>query len=183
MTHPPQSGQEGEPPAAPQPPGPDPVPAYGTDQAQSHGVDPAQSYWSGVQANPYTAGEYYLPAAYAPTPAVGYPTPGYGYGYGAPYGYLGHPPRSTDGMAIASLVLSCSAVLGLCFWGVGGLPLGVLGGIFGHVAKSRIKRSGAGGDGLALAGIIVGWITAGLALLAVGAIVTLIILDDSNQNY
>jgi hypothetical protein len=56
----------------------------------------------------------------------------------------------TNGLAVASLVCS------LLFWIVG---LGaVLGIVFGFIARSQIKRSAGGqkGEGLALAGIIIG---------------------------
>jgi hypothetical protein len=60
--------------------------------------------------------------------------------------------QTTNGSAIVSLVLS---VLGLC--GIGSL----LGIIFGHRARREIRQSGGyqGGDGLALAGIIVGYVS------------------------
>jgi len=61
-----------------------------------------------------------------------------------------HATRSdTDGIAIASLVLGILWLLGL------GSLLAL---IFGYTARSRIRRSGAGGSGLALAGIILGWV-------------------------
>jgi hypothetical protein len=140
----------------------------------------------------------YPSAGYPPPPGVNYPTPGYptpgypppgyptpGYGYGAPYGYLGQYPqtRPTDGMAIASLVVSCAAALSLCAWGVGGLLLGVPAAVFGHVAKRRIRKSGGGGDGLALAGIIVGWISAGVGAVLTALLVTLIVMDSTTTTY
>jgi hypothetical protein len=81
-------------------------------------------------------------------------------------------------MAIASLVLSCASAIALCASGVGGV-LGILGAIFGHVARRRIRASGAGGAGMALAGVIVGWITAALSTLAIAALVAIILTDDS----
>jgi hypothetical protein len=71
-------------------------------------------------------------------------------------------------LAIASLVCACGFLLTL--------PA-VLGVIFGFVARSQIRRSGGtqGGDGLAIAGIIVGfaWIA---------FIVILAIIDTANNN-
>jgi hypothetical protein len=66
--------------------------------------------------------------------------------------------QKTNGSAIASLVLS---ILGL--FGIGS----VLGIIFGHRARKEIRASGGyeGGEGLATAGIVIGWVT--LALFAV----------------
>jgi hypothetical protein len=97
---------------------------------------------------------------------------------GAPYGgqfapqgyvpyspYLGPPVKRNNGLAIASLVCSCAGFLFI-------VP-GVLGVIFGFVARSQIHRSGGtqGGDGLAIAGIIVGfaWIGLFVILVIVGA--------------
>lgn len=76
-----------------------------------------------------------------------------------------YPPVApqTSGLAIASLILS---ILGL----VGILPLigSIIGIILGYMAKGTIaeSRGTIGGDGLAKGGIIVGWITVGLYLVA-----------------
>ncbi|MUM34009.1 DUF4190 domain-containing protein [Mycolicibacterium sp. CBMA 361] len=75
---------------------------------------------------------------------------------------IGYPPaRSTNGLAIASLVCS---LLGL----VTCAATSVLGVIFGHIANSQIKRTGEEGQGMAVAGLIVGYI--GVALLLVGVL-------------
>jgi len=79
--------------------------------------------------------------------------------------------RKTNGLAIASLVCSCGGIFFI------GSPA-VLGIIFGFVARSQIRKSqgSQGGDGLALAGIIVGF--AVLALL----IVVFVVAAHSNNN-
>ncbi len=77
---------------------------------------------------------------------------------------------STNGLAIASLILSISAFVAL--------PLiGSIGGVVcGHMARSQLRQSRepAQGDGLALAGLIVGWVGVafyvGLILLFVVAL-------------
>jgi hypothetical protein len=108
-------------------------------------------------------------------PPQGYP---YDYNYGAPYTYPGYQiARPTDGFAIASLVVSCVSVLGLCMWGVGAL-LGVLGAIFGHVSRRRIRASGAGGARMALAGIIVGWSMAAIGLILLTVVIVMIAVDS-----
>lgn len=80
----------------------------------------------------------------------------------APPPYYAAPPQ-TNGLAVASLVLS---LLGL----VGILPLlgTILGLIFGYSAKGQIaaSRGTQGGEGLAQAGIVIGWVTLGLYGLA-----------------
>jgi hypothetical protein len=62
--------------------------------------------------------------------------------------------RGTNGLAIAALVLGILWV----YW-VGS----ILAVIFGHVALSQIHRSRQGGRGLAIAGLVLGYV--GLALL------------------
>jgi hypothetical protein len=124
-----------------------------------------------VPPDPY---QPYRPTPYGLPQPYGYP---YDYGYGPPYSYPGPPPRHTDGMAIASLVVSCVSIAGLCVWGIGSL-LGVLGAIFGHVARHRIRRSGAGGGGLALAGIAVGWTMAAIGALLITLLVVLIVTSE-----
>ena len=66
--------------------------------------------------------------------------------------------------AVVSLVLSLLSV-----YGVGS----ILGIIFGHIARSDIKKSNGRltGDGLALAGLIIGYAT--LCLVAIGLILAL----------
>ena len=64
------------------------------------------------------------------------------------------PAPRTNGFAIASFVCSL-------------LFINILGIIFGHVALSQIKRTNEGGQGLAIAGLIIGYITLGIAILVV----------------
>lgn len=69
--------------------------------------------------------------------------------------------QKTNGLAVASLVLGI-----LWVWWIGS----VLAVIFGHVALSQIKKTGAAGRGLAVAGLVLGYIGIAAALL-VGVIV------------
>jgi Domain of unknown function (DUF4190) len=104
----------------------------------------------------------------APDATVPVPAPAQSQG---PYGYPRQPPspyayapakRGTNGLAIASLVCSCVGIVLL------GVP-SIVGIVLGFVARSRIRRSNGvqGGDGLALAGIIVGFVVVGLVLLVI----------------
>jgi len=99
-----------------------------------------------ADAEPWAAGPSGPVPGYGVGP--GYGVPGYGYSYGAPV--------KTNGLAIASLVCS------LFFW-LYGLPA-VLAVIFGFVARGQIRRSHGtqAGNGMALAGIVIGF--AGLAV-------------------
>jgi hypothetical protein len=102
-------------------------------------------------------------------------------GYLPPYGYVVAPPsRPTNGMAIAAMVVSIVGAIGLCAYGLGGF-IGAIGAILGHVSRRQIRRTGHGGDGMALAGIIVGWIATALFIIAVAVIAGLIIWGV-NQN-
>jgi hypothetical protein len=69
-------------------------------------------------------------------------------------------PVKTNGLAIASLVLGI-----LWIWWVGS----ALALVFGYAAKNQIDLSGGtqGGRGLAIAGIVLGWVGAGCFLLFV----------------
>jgi hypothetical protein len=83
-------------------------------------------------------------------------------------------PRRNNGLAVASLVCSCAGVVPFFF----GLPC-VLGIVFGFVARSQIRRSGGaqGGEGLALAGIIVGF-----GLLAIFLVLVIVIAAVANNH-
>jgi hypothetical protein len=72
------------------------------------------------------------------------------------------PPRTTNGLAIASMVLGIVWI----YW------LGsILALIFGYIAKGQINRSDGrqGGKGMAIAGIVLGWVGVGFLLLGIVA--------------
>jgi len=84
--------------------------------------------------------------------AAGYP--------GAP-GYPGMPvQQKNNGLATGSMIVSIVSILCL-------QPIGLVGAIMGHVALGQINKSGGtqGGRGMALAGIIIGWIAFALFVL------------------
>ncbi|EMF54932.1 MULTISPECIES: DUF1707 and DUF4190 domain-containing protein [Streptomyces] len=62
------------------------------------------------------------------------------------------PPPMTNGKAVGSMVCG---VLTTMTMGLTGIPAVIL----GHTARAEIKRTGEGGDGFALAGIILGWLS------------------------
>lgn len=95
-------------------------------------------------------------------PGYGPSQPGYdygqqGYGYQQP-GYPGYQAAATNGLAIASMILG---ILGFVTCGV----TSVLAVILGHVSLGQIKRTGEQGHGMALTGVILGWLLTGLWLL------------------
>ncbi len=99
-----------------------------------------------------TTPAYGMPAPAEPYPSYPPPPPG-------PYPYPPYPyppaPQRTNGLAIASLV--CAFLFA---------PLGIL---FGHLSLSQIKRSGEEGRGLAIAGLVIGYV------ITVGTIIVLIL--------
>ncbi len=75
----------------------------------------------------------------------------------------------TSSRAIVSLVLSLAspALASLFFMGVGlfglialplAVPFSLAGAVVGHSALRRIKKTGQPGRGIALAGVILGWV-------------------------
>ncbi|MDQ4010902.1 MAG: DUF4190 domain-containing protein [Actinomycetota bacterium] len=103
--------------------------------------------------------------AATPDVAHGQPPPGYPGTYGYP-GYPAYPvQRPTNGFAIASLVLG---ILIIVSWGI----TGILALIFGYIARRQIRERGEGGAGLAVAGIVLGWVGVGfLAILPIFGII------------
>ncbi|SDD15114.1 DUF4190 domain-containing protein [Glycomyces harbinensis] len=85
-----------------------------------------------------------------PQPQQQYPPPPQPpYGVYPPYGYQYTPPRPTNGLAIAAMIMG---IVGVCN------PISILGLIFGMVSKRQIAERGEQGEGFATAGIVLGWI-------------------------
>lgn len=184
-----------------------PSPVGGADPAPTPASDPGvpafppEPDWSGQAISPATGygseayGSGYGPPpgpGYGPTVGPGYPPPagsGHGpppappgylppvdplYGYppaGPPYGYL--PVQRTNGLAVASLV--CSLV-----W-LGGLG-SILGIVFGIVARSQIRKAEGNvqGNGLALAGIIIGVV--GLVAMILFVVLVAVVVNHCDQS-
>jgi hypothetical protein len=154
--------------------GPDPTPSPGGEVPRQPGHPPLPSYGApgptgaGATAQHGSAGQpaYGAPPGYGNPPGYGGPPP-YGQpAYGPPPGYGGQPgygmpgygpppgygyPRPTNTLAILSLVMAFVFS-----------PVGL---VLGIVARRQIRQTGEQGDGLALAGIIVGGIGTALAVL------------------
>jgi hypothetical protein len=91
------------------------------------------------------------PPNYNPPPPPGYTA----------YDNPASVPQKTNGLSVASLVLGILSIFLFCTYGV----VAILAIVFGHVSLSQIKRShGAqSGRGMAIAGLVCGYI--GLALV------------------
>lgn len=104
------------------------------------------------------------PPGYDPAPDVsqpGFPQPAQvGYGYGVV------PPKN-ETLAVVSLVLGCVSVPLLCLCGIFGIPIGLTAVITGILGRRKIRESAGTltGEGMALAGIIVGAITIALSVV------------------
>jgi hypothetical protein len=135
---PPQEGQpyHADPSAQDRPYYPEPPvqdqPYYPEPPVQPYAEYPAQQY----PAAPYPP-QQYPPQQYPPQP----------------YPYPYPPARQTNGMAIAAMVLGIVWV-----YGIGS----ILALVFGYLARAEIKRTGQAGDGMAVAGIVLGWVGVGV---------------------
>ncbi|MDG4768126.1 DUF4190 domain-containing protein [Solwaraspora sp. WMMD406] len=117
--------------------------------------DASPSTWA---ASGSTAGDGgSLPSgAGAGQPPAGYPPAGY-----PPAGYGGYPPsRHTNSMALASFIVALVSLFSCPLLGAVSIYLG-------RRARLEISGSGEQGDGLAQAGVIIGWCAVGLAVLSV----------------
>ncbi|WP_070410843.1 DUF4190 domain-containing protein, partial [Mycobacteroides abscessus] len=158
-----------QPPAGPPPPDPGQpeFPPYPTPTSSGYppvepppGTYPPVPPAAGPGAEPYPPYPQTNPAGYPPPP--GYPPPASPYGaYPAAGAY---PPvesaRGTNGFAIASLILG---IVPIC--------AGIFGVVFGFISLNQIKRTGQNGRGMAIAGIVLGfiWMIVLAVVVAVGA--------------
>ncbi len=97
-------------------------------------------------------------------PAPGYSAPGAAPAYGQAAPGYGQPTGAkTNVLAIVSLVASISGFVILPFIGP------IVGVICGHISLGQIKKTGEQGRGMALAGLILGYV--GIALAIIGTII------------
>jgi len=112
------------------------------------------------------------PAQYpAPNSSSYPPQPPAGYGYAPVYAPTAAPK---NWMGITSLILSLVTPIFV----ITAIP----GVVFGHLGLAACKRGEANNRGLALAGVIVGWVMIGLGIFSV-AILVLVAVADSSSAY
>lgn len=131
---------------------------YGQQPGSGGGYGQQPGSGGGYGQQPPSSGGY----GSGPQQPYGQPYGGYGPpsgGYGQPGGYGAPPAGKTNGMAIASLICS---LLGLVT-----CVSAIVGVILGHIALGQIKRTGEEGRGMAMAGVIVGYVLSGLLILLV----------------
>lgn len=116
-------------------------------------------------------------ATFGPTPQQypGYPPQYQGYQQAYPYrqgmtppgyGYQGPVQGPPQGLAITSMVLGLCGIVAWIVWPVA-LVLAILAVIFGHVSLSKEKYGQAGGHGMAVTGVVLGYVFLGLVLAIV----------------
>jgi hypothetical protein len=105
-----------------------------------------------------------------PPPMTSYVPPPGPFQQGMPYGYAGPPPQSTNGLAIASMILG---ILWL-YWIGSALAL-----IFGFIALKQIRQRNQGGKGMAIAGVVLGFVGAATLVLV---IIVAIVASNNNNN-
>ncbi|MDQ1117355.1 hypothetical protein QE406_003364 [Microbacterium testaceum] len=173
-------------------PAPPAYPAPATDAPPASG---STGYGAPATDAPPASGStgYGAPAtdaapAYGATPygTQGYPAPAYGTAaYGA-QGYAGYGTQGygsyaatarTNVLAIISLVASIAGFVMLPFVG----PL--VGVITGHIGLAQIKRSGEKGRGLALTGVILGWVNIALIVISIALFFTFFLATSSSYRY
>jgi len=107
-----------------------------------------------------------------PPPPTSPPGPGPGQPYSPP------SQGQTNGLAITSLVLGIAGFFVSCL----GIVSWILALVFGYRARTQIDESGGAqkGRGMAVAGIVLGWV--GLALMVVVLIVIIIVAATGDSS-
>ena len=102
------------------------------------------------------------------------PPPAYGQQAGG-YGYQSTP--KSNGLAIASLVLGIAQIF-ICIIGA------ILALVFGYISRRQIDESGGtqGGRGMAIAGIILGWVGIGLGIVYIVVIIIAVVVSDDDDS-
>lgn len=174
----------------PQPHPPQQPDAVSHPQPPSHGDAPDPQQYDPTTTAPQPAAwpndsqqqgqSGYPPQAYPQQPYGTDPTP---VGYGQqPSGAGGAQVRTgpTDNSAAASLICGIVGVIFSCAWGIGGV-LGMIAVIMGMNARRRLRKPGCTfrGEGMALTGIITGWIAVGLGLIVLGVFTLLAVTAGS----
>jgi hypothetical protein len=110
-------------------------------------------------------------------PGWGAPPPG-APGWGAPppgYAPMPYPARPTNQLAIAALVCGCAQ---LFFWVFTGIPAVIL----GHIARRQIRETGENGDGMALTGLILGYVGIGLSVIFAVIFILIVVAAVHDNN-
>jgi hypothetical protein len=131
---------------------------------------PQQPYGQYEQPS-YSQDPYSSPASGAPSSGQPYPPPAYGqqqqYGQSYPPPYGGPQAATTNTLAILALVFAFVFS-----------PAAI---VLGHMAKKQIRQTGEQGEGLATAGLWLGYIFTGLSVALCALYAILIAVGVSNS--
>ncbi len=172
-----QQSYQATPDYTPAPPSSAQQPGYGQSTPPAYGQQPPAYGQGGYGQQPPAYGQQQ--PGYGQQPTYGQPDYGQQPAYGQPnpyatQGYSYAPqPGATSGLAIASLIL------GLAGFFTGGAA-GIAAIITGFMARSRIRASGRSGGGMALAGIILGFVSVVFLVLLIIGIAALAIQSSSH---
>ncbi|WP_129787584.1 DUF4190 domain-containing protein [Promicromonospora panici] len=136
-----------------------------------------QPYQQPYLQQPAQGSEYQQGSAYGPGPHQPQPQPPQ---YGAPYGYAAPPEKNALG--VWSLVLGILSVV-MLFSCLVGFLAAIPAVITGHLSRKAHKEGLADNPGLALGGIITGWVTIGLTLLAAAGIAVLFSIPEFREGF
>lgn len=103
------------------------------------------------------------PTADLPPPQRPWPGPLAATGSQAVQPHQAARPEPTNGMAVAALVCGLMEVFSL---GLTAVPAVIL----GHLARGQIRRTGERGDGMATAGLVLGWLGIAFFVLLVAGV-------------
>lgn len=139
-------------------------PAYGSASYGSLPSDYGNGQSGTYGGGDYSSGNYGAPSNDSANPASAYnPTSTYN-AQPAPYGVPGQPVRrGTNGLAIAALITGILSLVAT--WPLGLAGIGPV--IMGHIAVKQCKESGQEGEGLAIGGLVTGYIAIGGFILIV----------------
>ncbi|WP_293876540.1 DUF4190 domain-containing protein [uncultured Brevibacterium sp.] len=130
-------------------------PAYGSSSYGSSPSDYGSSQSSTYGGGDYSSGNYGASANEPANPTPAYnPTPTYN-AQPAPYGAPGYPMRRpTNGLAIAALIVGIISLVSTWPFGI----IGIAPAIMGHIALKQCKERDQEGKGLAIGGLVTGYI-------------------------
>ena len=141
--------------------------SYGSSPYSSSSYGSSPSDYGNSQGGPYGGGDYSSGTYGAPTNELANETPAYNPAptydsqsspYGTPYGGSGQPVRrGTNGLAIAALITGIVSLLSTWPFGF----IGIAPVIMGDISLNQCKDRGQEGKGLAIAGLITGYIAIG----------------------
>lgn len=182
MTQPPYGPSQGEEPAgdtpqpypgspAPYEPGPgyppapaSPHPGQGPAQGPAQGPDERQTQAQGQPPYPQPPYQAQVPAQ----PPV----------YGSPVPAAPAQVYPKNDLAVWSLVLGIAGIVLSC-----GLITGIPAIIVGNLARQAVRKGEANNDGMAVAGVILGWVSVALGAIAVVLFVIWLVVFGSTDGF